>query len=180
MKSKAIGYQTGITLVVSLIMMVVLTLLVVSAIRFGNINLKIAGNAQTEVEATAATQVGIEKMLVEVNAADKIERVAAQPNINVSTGAVTYKVNVQKPACILSKNIETVELNPSKPQDKLCLESPDTDAPIGPDGRPLTKPTACKDQAWDVAASVSDAATGAKVNMLQGISVRVSAQVQCL
>ena len=33
--------QSGMTLVVSLIMLIVLTLLVVSAIRFGNINLKI-------------------------------------------------------------------------------------------------------------------------------------------
>ena len=46
--------QKGMTLVVALVMLVVLTLLVVSAIRFGNINLRIAGNAQSEAEATSA------------------------------------------------------------------------------------------------------------------------------
>lgn len=179
MSSKPIGYQKGITLVVSLIMMVVLTLLVVSAIRFGNINLKIAGNAQAEVEATAAAQVGIEKMLGAISAAAKIDTVPAQPAMNVSTGAVTYKVNVAKPVCVFSKNIETTELDPSKPGDKLCFEAPDVDAPLGPDGKPVAKPTACKDQQWDVAASLSDGPTGAKVSMLQGVSLRVAAQVQC-
>ena len=179
MKSKSIAHQSGITLVVSLIMMVVLTLLVVSAIRFGNINLKIAGNAQTEVEATAATQVAIEKMLVAVVTADKIDTVPAQPNTNVSTGAVTYKVNVAKPACVFSRNIETIELNPSKAQDKLCIGDPDKEAPLGPDGKPLPKVTDCKDQQWDVAASLSDAPSGAKVSMLQSVSVRVEAKVQC-
>ena len=43
----------------------------------------------------------------------------------------------------------------------------------------MAKPTACKDQQWDVAASIADAPTGAKVNMLQGVSLRVAAQVQC-
>ena len=179
MKSKSIEYQSGITLVMSLIMLVVLTLLVVSAIRFGNINLKIAGNAQTEVESTAAAQVGIEKMLDTVNAADKVDLVPAQPNLNVSTGGVTYNVNVAKPACVFSKNIPTTQLDPTKPGDKLCFEAPDVDAPLGPDGKPLPKATACKDQQWDVAASISDQPTGAKVNMLQGVSLRVAAQVQC-
>ena len=179
MKSKSIGYQSGITLVMSLIMLVVLTLLVVSAIRFGNINLKIAGNAQTQVEATAAAQVGIERMLGAISAAEKIDTVAAQPDMSVSTGALAYKVNVAKPVCVFSKNIATTELDPTKAGDKLCFEAPDVDAPLGSDGKPMAKPTACKDQQWDVAASIADAPTGAKVNMLQGVSLRVAAQVQC-
>lgn len=179
MKTKSIGYQSGITLVVSLIMMVVLTLLVVSAIRFGNINLKVAGNAQTEVEATAAAQVGIEKMLGVVAAAEKIDMIPAQPNQNVSTGGVTYKVSVAKPACVFSKNIPTTQLDPTKPGDKLCFEAPDVDAPLGPDGKPLPKATACKDQQWDVSASLVNDPTGVKVDMLQGVSLRVAAQVQC-
>ena len=181
MKSKSVDYQSGITLVMSLIMLVVLTLLVVSAIRFGNINLKIAGNAQTEVEATAAAQVGIEKMLGVVNAADKVDLVPAQPNLNVSTGGVTYKVNVAKPACVFSKNIPTSSplLDSKKAGDRLCFEDVDKDAGVGPDGRPLPKRTACKDQQWDIAATLVDDPTGAKVNMLQGVSLRVGAEVEC-
>ena len=78
--------QSGITLVVSLIMLVVLTLLVVSAIRFGNINLRIAGNAQTEAEASAATQVALEQMLQEINTTEKVDTIAAKPAVIISTG----------------------------------------------------------------------------------------------
>lgn len=171
--------QAGITLVVSLIMLIVLTLLVVSAIRFGNINLKISGNAQTEAEASAATQVAIEKMLQEVLAAEKIDAIAAQPEMVVSTGGASYKVNVSKPACILSKNIANKDLDPSKEADRVCFEGADGDRPLGPDGKPTAAPTACKEQQWDIEARLTDASSGADVTMLQGIALRVPAAVQC-
>ena len=176
---RAHRHQSGITLIVSLIMLVVLTLLVVSAIRFGNLNLKISGNAQAEVEATAAAQVAIEKMVVEIVTADKVDSVKAQPEMLVSTGGATYKVNATKPVCVFNKNIDTTTLNPEDPGDKDCFESGDPDGPLGPDGKPIAKPTACKDQQWEVAVAVDDTKTGAKVSMLQGIALRVEAAVQC-
>lgn len=171
--------QRGITLVVSLIMLIVLTLLVVSAVRFGNINLKIAGNAQTEAEATAATQVALEKTLQQVVAADKIDSIAAQPAVTISTGGASYTVNVAKPSCVLSKNIKNVELDPSKAGDRLCFGSADPDKLVASDGKLVEAPTSCKGQQWDIAATTDDTSTGAHVSMLQGVSVRVSAEVQC-
>lgn len=171
--------QTGITLVVSLIMLVVLTLLVVSAIRFGNINLKISGNAQTEAEAVAATQVAIEKTLKEVVDTAKIDAIPAQPAMVVSTGRAAYSVNVRKPVCILTKNVLTIGLDPTKAADKPCIEDTSGDPLFDKDGKPLPRATACKDQQWEIAASLSDPATGAQVSMLQGVSLRVGAQVQC-
>ena len=171
--------QSGITLVVSLIMLMVLTLLVVSAVRFGNINLKIAGNAQTEAESTAATQVGVEQTLQLVGAADKVDSVAAQPSLAVSTGGASYNVNVAKPTCVLTKNIKNVELDPTKTNDRLCFGSSDNDALVGSDGKLLAAPTSCKSQQWDIAATTADGLSGAQVSMLQGVSLRVSAEVQC-
>ena len=136
-------------------MMVVLTLLVVSAIRFGNINLKIAGNAQTEAEAVAATQVALEKVIEQVNLTPNIANIQAQPAMVVSTGGATYKVNVAKPACTFSKNIVYTELDPTKEADKACFEGADPGEVIfDKDGKPIPKPTACKDQNWDVAATL--------------------------
>ena len=40
--------QSGMTLVIVLVMLVVVSLLVASAIRFSTINLKISGNVQSE------------------------------------------------------------------------------------------------------------------------------------
>lgn len=59
--------ERGATLVVSLIMLVVLTLLVVSAILIGNTNLKSVGNLQSRNEATAAAQQAIEQIMSDVN-----------------------------------------------------------------------------------------------------------------
>jgi hypothetical protein len=171
--------QAGITLVVSLIMLIVLTLLVVSAIRFGNINLKISGNAQTEAEAAAAVQVAIEKTLVDIAAAAKIDAIAEQPAMVVSTGGKTYQVKVNKPVCTLTKNIANPDLDPGKEGDRPCFENPDGDRPVGPDGKPVAVPTACKDQQWDVSASLTADSSGAQVTMLQGLALRVPAQVQC-
>jgi Tfp pilus assembly protein PilX len=171
--------QRGITLVVSLIMLIVLTLLVVSAIRFGNINLKISGNAQTDAEASAAAQVGVEQMVQAVVAADKIDSVPATPALVVSTGGTQYTVNVSKPACILSKNVVTTDLDPTKATDVPCFEGSDTEKLVSATGSLTSSPTACKDQQWDIAATVADASSGASVNMLQGVALRVPAQVQC-
>ena len=170
--------QSGITLVMSLIMLIVLTLLVVSAIRFGNINLKIAGNAQIEAEASAATQVAIEKIVLEISTATNIDTIPAR-DVVVSTGGASYTVNVAKPTCNLSRNIVTTELNASNLNDRPCYEGGDYDPAYDENGKPIAKPTACKDQQWDVAASYTDASSGAKVSMLQGLAVRVGAQVQC-
>lgn len=170
--------QAGLTLVMSLIMLMVLTLLVVSAIRFGNVNLQIAGNAQNEAEATAATQVALEQVIAQVKAADKIDEIAAQP-LTVSTGGKSYAVSVAKPACILTKNVLNKSLDPTNAMDQKCFTTGANDMILGPDGAPIATPTSCKDQQWDVEAAIPVASSDTRVTLLQGVSVRVSAEVQC-
>jgi Tfp pilus assembly protein PilX len=167
------------TLVVSLVMLVVLTLLVVSAIRFGNINLRIAGNVQSEAEASAATQVAMEKMIKEIDGATNISALTNKTLV-ISTGGRDYSVSVVKPACIFNKNINNSELDPTKAGDLPCFENTDTEKLVTENNTLTTVPTACKSQQWDVLASVDDSAkSGAKTSMLQGIAVRVGAEVQC-
>jgi hypothetical protein len=172
--------QQGVTLVVSLIMLVVLTVLVVSVIRFTNIHLKISGNMQVETEAQAAAQVALESTVDAINAAPNISAIAAQPNLTVSTGGISYAVSVAKPACVFTKNIPTSELDPTKAGDQKCFESGDQGEKLVTSNNTLTQPpTACKDQQWDVVASVDDKDSGAKTSLLQGVSVRVGAEVVC-
>jgi Tfp pilus assembly protein PilX len=167
------------TLVVALVMLVVLSLLVVSAIRFGNINLKIAGNAQAETEASAAAQVALESTITTMAAATDISAIAAQPSVSVNTGGMTYTVAVTKPGCLFTKNVPTSDLDPTKTNDQVCFETTDSDKLVTSSGTLTTTPSACKDQQWDVAASLTDTKSGAQVAMLQGASVRVGAQVEC-
>lgn len=172
--------QSGMTLVIALVMLVVLTLLVVSAIRFGNINLKIAGNAQSEVEATAAVQLAVERTIIEMVAAPNINTIDAKPSVTVSTGGQTYTVSVAKPACQFTSSISNTELDPTKADDLPCFEGSDGERLITADNTLTATPTACKQQRWDVRASVDDTAgSGVKVTMLQGLSTRVGAEVSC-
>ena len=55
--------QSGATLVVSLIMLVVLTMFAVSAINLSSVNLKIVGNMQVQKQMEYAAQDAIEQML---------------------------------------------------------------------------------------------------------------------
>ena len=78
--------QAGLTLVVALVMLVVLTLLVVSAIRFANINLRIAGNVQEQTESIAAAQVAVEStvkdMIASPNISSRTNRTGGAPYDN--------------------------------------------------------------------------------------------------
>lgn len=170
--------QSGMTLVVALVMLVVLTLLVVSAIRFGNINLKISGNAQSETEANAAAQVAIDTMVKTINTSPNISNIAEQ-TMTVSTGGTSYQVQVVKPACLFNKNIDNSQLDPTKPGDLPCFETTDTEKLVTAGNTLTASPTACKDQQWDVTAAVNNDKSGVKASLLQGISVRVGAEVKC-
>jgi Tfp pilus assembly protein PilX len=171
--------QSGMTLVIALVMLIVLTLLVVSAIRFGNISLKIAGNAQTEAEAFAAAQVAVETTVAAIAASPNIATITAQPNLAVSTGAVTYTASVTAPSCAYSKPVSTDTLDPGKAADQVCFEGGDQDKLVTAGGTLTVTPSACKDQQWEVTASVKDDNSGANVAILQGAAVRVGAHVNC-
>lgn len=171
--------QSGATLIVSLIMLTILTLLVVSAIRFGIINLKIAGNMQAEVEATAAAQVAVEQVFQQMVMPGANIAAIDKQTVDVNTGAANYRVNVDKPICVFSKPIVNSELNPARPADVPCFESSDADKLIDSAGALTTTLSACKDQQWDVGATVTDGSTGVNVSVLQGMAVRVAANVLC-
>jgi Tfp pilus assembly protein PilV len=169
--------QAGMTLVISLIMLVVLTLLVVSAIRFGNINLRIGGNAQTQAEAAAAAQVAIEQVVEAASAGTTNLSDMVASNSTISTGGASYTVAIAKPSCTVTKNVDATQL-PDTPANRSCHGDP---SPGDRDynGKPVGALAACKDQAWEVSGSVSDTSTGAQVTVLQGIALRVGPEVSC-
>lgn len=171
--------QEGSTLVISLIMLVLITLVAVSAIRFGVVNLKIAGNAQVHTEATTAAQTTIENLIEEIIDAENLDAIQAKAAAPVVTGSQSYPVAVVKPVCRVSVPVLNQDLDTAKAADIPCFESADTDVAFKPDGTPVGKLSACNSQQWDLEVSVDDATTGASLTMVQGLAVRVPAQVAC-
>jgi Tfp pilus assembly protein PilX len=86
--------QRGATLLVGLIMLVLLTLLAVSAINISTVNLHITGNMQAQVEAAAAAQQAIEELI------DDINNFNNPPDTYKKTVGKYYAVEVQKPVCL--------------------------------------------------------------------------------
>lgn len=174
--------QRGATLLVGMVMLVVLTLLVIFAIRSGNTNVRIAGNMQAQVEVGAATQQAIEQVIEQIKLpATDISQIKAQ-TLTVAVGNTIYSVNVKAMSdkCMVEVPVLNADLNPSNPNDVPCFESPDEDKAIKADGKLTTKPSACKSQQWEIEAGVADTNTGTAVTQVQGISIRVPATVTCL
>lgn len=172
--------QQGATLVISLIMLMVVTMLVVYSMRSGNTNLRIAGNMQYQSEAFMGTQEAIEQIIELIKVTDNIGSIPAK-TIPVAMSGVTYNVTTTPMnKCLMEVPILNSELNPSLAEDVPCFENPDVDGAIKADGTLTTKPSACKNQLWEVQADVTETTSGAKVTQVQGLALRASATTTCL
>jgi Tfp pilus assembly protein PilX len=171
--------QRGFVLVVALVMLVILTLLVVSAIRSGNTNLRVAGNMQIKEEAVAAAQQATEQV-ISVNFT--VAPVAQTINVDINKdGTVDYVVTVPTPTCTSSKALQNADLNPLSVADAPCVSSStaqNTGLMTGSTPK-ASGMSWCNLQQWEVEAQVGDAATGASVATHQGVSMRTVVGTGC-
>lgn len=176
---KSLHSQKGATLLVGMIMLVVLTLLVVFAIRSSNTGLQIAGNQQAQVEAHGAAAKGIETVIEQFKATEDVSTLPAQ-TVSMAVGDKTFNVAVAKPSCEMEVPVLESELNAADADDVPCFEgSSGYDPAITASGTLTSKPSACKQQRWRIEATVADANTGSSVTQVQGIAIRVPTQVVC-
>lgn len=153
--------QRGVTLIIGLIMLVLITLMVVSAFTLSGSNLKSVGNMQFRNEAIAAANVAIERVISTDFTTAPADSSSAVDIDN--DGTIDYNIDVLSPTCIKSKPIYT--LPNTDPDYVTCKTS---------GGTPL-----CYDTVWDISATVrttdaAAAATGAVATTRQGISKRVN------
>lgn len=79
-----INKQKGVTLIIALIIMTVLTLLGVSSIKTSTVNLKIASNDRSKFNTFQAANSAIDEALINLNTSNPIQQ----------TATYTYKVGV--------------------------------------------------------------------------------------
>jgi hypothetical protein len=149
--------QRGATLIVGLIMLVLITLMMVSAFMMSSTNLKAVGNMQFRDEAIAAANVAIERI---VSTDFTLSPIASTQTVTI--GGAVYTVAVATPVCIKSIGITL-----------LPVTDPDYSTCISGEGTIL-----CYDTVWEVEATVSPtgaaATTGAVATVKQGIGKRVN------
>lgn len=173
--------QVGQTLIVALVMLVVLTLLVVSAIRAGNTNLRIVGNMQLQEEVSAAARQATEQVMGANFTANPVTQ-AIDVDINLD-GSADYTASVS-PTCTGSIAITNADLDPSLEADLPCVSS----AAAQQTGLMVSGPAAattlagqswCYLQQWELQTEVNDTNTGATATTVQGVALRVPAGTSC-
>lgn len=178
--------QTGATLLVALVMLVVLTLFAITAINFTNVNTKIVGNQQFKKEAETAAQQAIEQI---ISTDFTTNPLATDVNIDINNdGTTDYVVKVAKPVCLTTKAIQLLELDITNTDDQACFKSAKgtTTGLVGSAGSGSSGGNSlCSNSQWDVQATVTDSGStgssgsGAKSVLHQGIAKRVAVGTPC-
>lgn len=149
--------QHGAALVVGLIMLVVITMLVMSSYTLTSSGNKAASNMQFRNEALAAANAAIEQIITSPFTDDPTAE-AIDVDMDGS-GTVDYTVNFAEPECV---NVTKVPGMTSAPSS-LSL------------GAAFAVATAAYYlTVWDLNGAVTDATSGASINVHQGVRVRLS------
>lgn len=147
--------QHGATLVVGLIMLVLITLMVVTAFMLSSTNLKAVGNMQFRDEAIAAANAAIETVL-----STSIQAT----NTAVDIGGIEYQVAVATPICLRATLADAgVKTSLSLPKEMSSGETWNV--------------------MFDIEATVNDARSGALVRVHQGVRAlltRAQKEAHCL
>ncbi len=146
--------QRGSTLLISLVMLVVLTLFALSAINLSTSNLRIVGNMQRQLEATAAAQMAIEQIVGNISNFETAPTTNQTVAIDLNNdGSSDFSVVVSPPACKSMTNAPgySFSFSTSAPQNTI----------------------------WDIQAVATDTASGASVTVHQGIKVLLGAGATC-
>ncbi len=139
--------QRGVTLVVGLIMLVLITLVVTSAFMMSTSNLRAVGNMQFREEAIAAANAAIETTLSAAS--------LSATNTSVDIGGIEYDVEIKTPICVRASLAGAGVLTSlSLP---LALSSGNTWSAV-----------------FDVEAIVDDPRSGARVTVHQGVRTLIT------
>ena len=160
--------QRGATLLISLIMLVVLTLFAISAIRTGNVGLKIVGNQQAAKLMEAAAAQAVEQVVSNLANFDSGTIPSATATVAQS---VCVNPGANTPPVVLPTDSTTPGTCPSGIQVDIaparCISAKRQT------GGSLTQTMSTYENTWEVVATVTDSLTGAKATYHQGVMIRM-------
>jgi Tfp pilus assembly protein PilX len=180
MKTRTSRRQAGMTLVIALIMLVLMTLFAVTSFNLGKSSLQIVGNMQSRGQAAVAAQSTVDEAISNTFFFQNPSSVFALPCTAANTRC--YDVNgdgvmditttlAPNPFCNSAKIIKAASLDLSKPDDLGC--SVGVSQSFGIVGS-ATGNSLCANSMWEITAVASDNVTQAQATVTQGVTVRVS------
>jgi Tfp pilus assembly protein PilX len=195
MRPALLSRQRGITLIVSMIMLMLITMLAISSFRLGSGNLQIVGNMQQRGQTLSAAQGAIEQVVSNPNfSATPTNAVPApctdaagqkQPNtacvdvngdgstdVTVAVGSTRSNGQWQTAPCVQQvKPVTNASLDLSRTEDASCAIG--VGQTFGVAGS-ASGNSMCNEMLWDVEAVASDATQGASTTVAAGVRVRTS------
>jgi len=176
--------QRGATLLVGMIMLLLITLLAVTAFKLSKGNLQAAGNVQQRDQAVSAAQGVIEQIVSSTQFTSTPANAIPNPCGNVpNTGCVdvngdgvtdvTVAVTTN---CVSAQVIPAAALNFSNPDDVGCLIGAGQE--YGVEGG-ASNNSLCANTLWDIQAVAADTLGNAQATVNQGAAVRVPATTVC-
>lgn len=176
--------QDGSILVIAVILLMLLTLMTITAFRLDKGNLQIVGNAQQKVQDMAAAQAAIEQTISSAQFAATPTNAVPRPCNGIANTTCT-DVNgdgindvtvVVLPKCVSSQVIPNASLNLSDADDQVCTLGVNQD--FATSGTSQSS-SLCANMLWDIQAAATDATTSAQVVANQGVALRAMASQQC-
>ena len=158
--------------------LIFMSLFALTAFKGSTVNLRIIGNMQSRQEALSVAQKALEQTITSNLFTSNPAAVANRPiPVDIDGNqTVDYSAFLNPPPrCYRTKVIRLMELNPALPADLKCLKS----GISGSEGLDLATPptttgdSLCANTEWNLAATVEDPRTGARVILNQGVMVRV-------
>ena len=169
--------QQGIALIMGMVMLVVITMLVVSALKTGLMNTRVISNMQFRDEATYAAQSAIERTLGDSKFVSDPAGVAGSAvvvDIN-GDGGSDYTVQMDPaPTCLSYRVLKYGELN--LPADLPCTEgigAAGSGASTFIPGGFAQKRSLCATTHWRISARTNSTIQSSSVQVMQGTTVRV-------
>lgn len=182
-----VASQRGAALIVSLIMLLLITILAVTAFRLGKSNMQIVGNIQQRNQAIAAAQYAINTTISSVQFVATPASPVPNPCIGTNTVCVTAagatttsgtgEIDVTvTPSCDSIQPIPVTALNFADPNDAGCLVG--TGQNFGVAGA-NSNDSMCSNSVWNIHAAAQDTVTGATASVDEGAGVRVPSWTTC-
>lgn len=171
--------QTGATLMIAMIFLVLLTLIVISAIKATNVNTKVVGNIQIQKESEAAAQQAIETVISTDFTKSPIASTVKVDINNSGQAASTYAVTVPTPTCTSVKPIKLSELDASNADDVPCYASGAAQN-TGIVGAGTGGNSLCSNSNWEInATATAPGVATTSTTTHQGVALRVAVGAAC-
>jgi Tfp pilus assembly protein PilX len=178
--------QKGVTLVLSLIMLVLLTIMALSSFTIGKSSLQVVDNAQQQAQAQNAAQAILDQVVSTPAFVEAPGNVLDNSNCPAGVTApansrcvdlygdgktVVVVAMSPQPFCTQVKAIPAASLDLTKEQDQACTV--EEKQQFGVDGV-VSGASMCSDSMWEINAQATEQVSQAKAVVTQGVEMRVS------